>query len=1372
MTFRYYPFTFLVWLLLTLNNHVAHPQSMKFKDLTILDGLSNNTVLKIYQDSYGYMWFGTRDGLNRYDGYEFIIFRSNPYDVHSLSGNHIELIYEDHYRNLFICSESSSLDVYDRQQNRFMGIQEFTNDPSLELHGIVRAMLHDSHNKLWIGSSEGITRYDFDNKYFISFDVNEKQTHPNKLVNEGIYSIIEGPDGLIWIGTYEGLSAYNYQTGTFEHFQEETHTKQGMVDDHILDINILNDSILLLATNNSGLLEMNIRTKTFRRFLGSHSKIQFQTTQKTIKDSSYLWISADDGLFTYHLQSGQLVHHMHDDKDLSTINSDNVLDLFRDNAGTVWISHWHDGLNYYNICENKFDQFKKEPCMNSINNNTVRSITMDRDGDLWLATDQGGINVLNSRTNRYQWFTTNNLRSLPSNVCKDILIDENQNYLVATSKGLIVYAKKRIGNEFHLNNITDQYFAKYVNTNYSGQITRSNVETLYNDYQGNVWIGTTTHLFLLDNERIIRGKINNSQYNPIYTILEDIEGICWIGCLEGLYKYNRRTNEFSIQNHKLTNSKKRIRVYSITEDSKRNLWIGTNGQGLFMLDKDRKPKDLHSLNDNLPNKVINAFIEFGNYMWITTNNGMVKVNLDNYELESEYNYLDGLQSDQFYRNSAFRDPAGRIYVGGVNGYNRFLPQDIVLNTYAPPLFITDIKINNESITRGHNLFGKVLDQHIEHENKITLRHQHTIISFEFRSLNFLTPEKNQYAYHLQGFDEPSSWNYIGTQRNISFTNLEPGDYVLMIKSSNNDGVWNNNHTSLDIQVIPPWWKTTFFKVVVILFALSIIYLLKRWISYNLNLRNAVKVERLEKDKMQEVEEMKLRFFTNISHEFRTPLTLILSPLEKLQQNPKLNNTDKLQLSLMKNNASRLLRLVNQIMDMRKIEAGKLKLEARFGDIVSFIRNIVTTFEPLAHEKSINLVFTAISNQIFTFFDEDKVDKIIFNLLSNAFKYTPDRGTITVRVSIVSSTEIKNNQHDNYVEITVEDNGIGIPKEVQQKIFDRFYQYEDKTHKGQGTGIGLALTKDLVDLHNGSIKLISNTENSFNEKQGTRFIIHLPLLQEEEISSNDHLINELDAEFQPGVIKELPAEKTIILIVEDNSDMRLFIKSHLQEDFYIIEASHGYTGFDQAVEHIPDLILCDVMMPGMDGIELSAKLKKDARTSHIPIVFLTAKASEESKIEGLETGAEDYITKPFNMDVLRQKILNILHSRKILQDKFSKQILLEPTNVKIVSHDEKFIDRAIRIVEKYMDDPDFNIDQFSREVGISKMQLYRKMNALTNQTAKEFIKMIRLKRAAQLLDQNAINVSEVAYAVGFRDLSYFRKCFKKQYGVAPSEYNVR
>ncbi|MFW6326932.1 MAG: hybrid sensor histidine kinase/response regulator transcription factor [Bacteroidota bacterium] len=1353
--------------------NIAQPPSVKFSHLTILDGLSNNTVLCIHQDSQGFMWFGTRDGLNRYDGYHFTIYRASPENSRSLSGNHIQLVYEDNNGNLWVNSEVNSLDVYLRERDCFITIQEFLNDSSIEIQGLVRAMLHDSQNNLWLGTSQGLIRYDYDAGKTTYFESNESIIEPRKLINPSIYQIIEDYNNHIWVATYRGLLKFDYSTGEFSHFTVETHGNKGMISDMVTDLTLVNDSTLYISTTENPVMQMNTNQETFTELFRYEGPGADFSAQKIIKAGDLFWISADNGLYTYHAKSGDFSHHHHDDKYPGSITSNNVLDLFLDKAGTVWISHWHDGISYFNICENKFDHFKKEPCINSINNNTVRCILMDNEKNLWLGTDQGGINMLNAKTGLWQYYTIENQPGLSSNLIKDLIVDQNGNLLAATSRGIAIFRKRNHDNSVFLDDITHQFLGEYEHEVLS-RLQNSNVEQLFIDYHGDLWIGTSSNLFILEEKNITITSISDGRYNPIYSIFEDFEGTYWIGSHGGLYTYNKKTGEFTNEGNKLNINNGLLRINTITEDENRNLWIGTNGQGLYILDTER---EISFIDDStgLPSKVVNALIEDGPYMWITTNRGLVKFDKKSYKILNTYNHLDGLQSDQFYRNSALRIPDGDIYIGGVNGFNRFRTDNIVSNSYLPPVILTDLKINNESITPDHPLFGKVIDQHIEIENNIILNHKHSVISFEFGSLNFLTPEKNQYAYKFEGFSEDEDkWNYIGNQRIINYTNLVPGEYKLMIKSANNDGIWNEKPRIVNIKVMPPWWKTVYFKTFVILLALGIIFLFKKWITYNVNLRNEVRVERLEKDKIQEVEEMKLRFFTNISHEFRTPLTLILSPLEKLSQSKRIDNEEKVQVSLMLNNAKRLLRLVNQIMDLRKIEAGKLRLETRYGDLVAFIRDIISSFEELAREKSIRLMYNTISEQIFSMFDEDKIDKVIFNLLSNAFKYTPEGGTITVSVALISKTLLTEGDQEKLIEICVEDNGKGIPRDARDKIFDRFYQHEDNSVGTRGTGIGLSLTKDLVELHKGKIEVQSTTNEEQKGKTGTRFIIHLPYLANDN-NYQEVIAPEVRDKTSParnltiGNGKVNPCQNNIILVIEDNQDMRLFIKSSLFNEFKILEATNGKEGFEMAVENIPDLILCDVMMPEMNGIELVQKLKNDARTSHVPVVFLTAKASEESRITGLETGAEDYITKPFSVDILKQRITNILNARKVLQEKFSKEILLEPTNVKIVSYDEKFLERSVQIVEKFMDDPDFNVDQLSKEVGISRIQLYRKMNALINLTPNEFIKLIRSKRAAQLLGQKAINISEVTYAVGFRDTSYFRKCFKKQYGISPSEF---
>ena len=623
---------------------------------------------------------------------------------------------------------------------------------------------------------------------------------------------------------------------------------------------------------------------------------------------------------------------------------------------------------------------------------------------------------------------------------------------------------------------------------------------------------------------------------------------------------------------------------------------------------------------------------------------------------------------------------------------------------------------------------------------------------------------------LESFNR--NWNEPGTNRSATYTNLNPGDYLLRIKRVVPGLADTGNELQLKITVLPPFWKTTWFQSLLFVFIVFMIYTLLRFFVNREKIKNQLVMERINALKQHELDMMKLKFFTNISHEIRTPLTLIIGPLEKILTQDMPKTEIKENLSLVNRNAKNLEKLISQLLDFRKLEAGNLKLDLVEGDIVEFTRNIVNSFNDLALEKQVKLRFNTLKKQMFASFDPDKIEKILNNLLSNAFKFTEPGGSVSINLSLIFDTDDDDfsaiEKEKQFIEIVVKDTGRGIPSGNLNKIFHRFFQSDDEA-KDSGTGIGLALVKELVTIHKGNIFVASKPG------KGTKFTVRIPYLPAFSNTTEDESIETVEREKTAIQKNDESLQLTenlhtkIMLVVEDNTDVRQFIAGHFNSTFQIIEARNGEEGWKKALEHIPDIIISDVIMPNMNGYELCERVKSDERTSHIPVLLLTALHSKEHEIKGITTGADDFITKPFDLQVLHLKVKNLMSIREALKEKFSRNVVLEPTNIEITSPDERFLKKAIQVVEENISDCDLDIETFSEKVGVSRMQLYRKLHALTNMTVKEFIRNIRLKRATQLLTQNKMNVSEIAYEVGFKDLSHFRKCFKREYGMSATEY---
>jgi signal transduction histidine kinase/DNA-binding response OmpR family regulator len=762
---------------------------------------------------------------------------------------------------------------------------------------------------------------------------------------------------------------------------------------------------------------------------------------------------------------------------------------------------------------------------------------------------------------------------------------------------------------------------------------------------------------------------------------------------------------------------------------------------------------------------------------VSTNRGISRFDTNTGTFKN-FDVSDGLQGNEFNIRSGLRSANGEIIFGGNNGFNILQSTQLTKNTAIPPVVITDFRIFNQPVSIGGE--DSPLQKQISETKKIRLSYRDAVFSFDFAALNFVSPEKNQYAYMMEGFDP--GWNYVGSQRTATYTNLDPGDYVFRVKASNNDGIWNEQGASIAITIDPPFWKTWWAYLLEALLAMGVIAFVLNYFISRQRLRNALRIEHVELEKMYEMDQMKTQFFNNISHEFHSPMTLILSPLEKLVASRTTDGHMKKSLELVYRNARRLQRMTNQLRDFHKIETGDLQLQLSKGNIIQFIRNTALSFQGYAIDRRIRYQFKADQEDVFAWFDADKLDKIIYNLLSNAFKFTPDGGEIAVAVSVVYAEAMPvshplKDKASRYVEIVVQDSGIGIPEGKIEHVFQRFYHTGN--HNGQhyeGSGVGLAFAYELVKFYQGEISVFSE------EGHGAKFTVQIPL--DEQFLEENQLVGEFNvapletangrdlaaADGQSSFNAELNKQETpVILIVDDDEEVRNYVRDSLGVNHRIFCAGDGLEGCKKATKLIPDLIVTDIKMPEMSGIEMCNQVKEDERTSHIPVILLTAYSTKDNQIAGLRKGTDAYVAKPFSIDVLEAQITNLLESRRKLREKYSRQILLEPKKVTVTDIDEKFLIRVMEIVEKHISDTGFNAEALSKEAGMSRMQLYRKLRGLTDQTVHEFIRNIRLKRAVQLLEAKRMTITEVAYEVGFNDLTYFARCFRKQYQKSPSEY---
>jgi signal transduction histidine kinase/DNA-binding response OmpR family regulator len=890
-------------------------------------------------------------------------------------------------------------------------------------------------------------------------------------------------------------------------------------------------------------------------------------------------------------------------------------------------------------------------------------------------------------------------------------------------------------------------------------LSDNRVWALAQDSNGNIWVGTSGGLDQYDpvtDSFIHYTSVVDGQVN---WLTEDSDNCLWIGG-ENLSLYNLRDRSVT----RISESTRYM-----LQDSKNRFWIATNNRGIALYSKEKGIIKHFTEKNGLANNQTLAILEDNeHFLWISTTNGLSKFDPES-ERFHNFSLKNGFQNNQFTYGAAYKTGQGELIFGGISGFNIFDPAKIKSSDYFPPIVLTDLKIFNKSVRIGDHR-NDILTKSISETQEISLQSDQNSITLDFASFDYANSLGIQYSYFLEGFDR--DWSEPQVNRSATYTNLDPGDYFFQVKTVSIDRKESNPGPILKISVLPPYWETWWFRSFIFISIFGLFYLLISFLLNKEKLKNDLVLERLNAKKLHELDMMKLRFYTNISHEIRTPLTLILGPLEKMRNKaipePEMNE----HVEVMHRNATQLHQLINQLLDFRKMETGNLKLTLTCGDLVSFISGVVGSFNKYAEEKEIELRFNSLKKEIVTNFDSDKLGKILNNLLSNAFKFTGKGGKISVNLALVFDADDNDlpgeNTEKRMIEITVRDNGIGIAESHLEKIFTRFFQV-DEGAKQTGTGIGLALTKELIKLHNGNISVQSKPG------KGSKFTIHLPY---EELAPADAISNYASDQQHESGVNALPDEhpgesmltgRRIMLLVDDNPDVRYFIKSHFNTYYQVLEAENGLEGWNIALKTIPDIIISDVMMPDMDGFEFCRKVRKDERTSHIPIILVTALGSREHEIEGLSHGADDYITKPFDLVILQTKVENILQVRQSLKQKYTSEMLLQPRNIILSSPDERFLQKAIEVVENNISDPDLDIERFAGEIGVSRMQLYRKLDALTEMTVKEFVRNIRLKRAAQMLVQKKLNVSEVAYAVGFKDLSHFRKCFKQEFGMSASDF---
>jgi len=1417
--------------------------SPRFEHLTVSDGLSQGYVSAIYQDSKGFMWFGTLDGLNRYDGHNFRVFRNDPFDSTSLSGNYITAINEDRFGRLWIGTYYNGLNCLDPATET---CRRFLHDPnntnSLSNNQISAICEENTQNKnqsttLWIGTDYGL------NKLVLRENgVLVLREHEGPVLPVPLGSASEGEPGRnnTDLNSTTDYSITNYFNNSLD--------SSSLSHDVIYDLLIDRSNNLWIATRR-GLNKLDLTAQNpnqperFQRFmLKQNITTLFESSDNT------LWVGSRGNLWKRDLEESKAGRYqkMLDFKELTNIESKNIFlnSMCQDQKGLLWLA-MSFGLIIFDPKTNSFQLFQKQKDDPSgLSDNHQTCIFQDRSYLVWMGTVGFGLNKYDPYKEVFQTFTYKKIpkepnRNIhPANYIQDLMVDgavsmKEQTFLFDFDLRTGAYQLRRtfrhtdrvmmdhtkvgwvMSEKILIRYDTEsQTFRDFIPDSMKNSLF---LETQLEDGNKNIWaIGTFRKKIILccwdrDTQSIFSNLIENPESigqpnKHITDSFRDQNGIFWLTSFNGLYRIDLSTGSLRIFHNDPRNRRSLNQNYlkSMLPDPvfpERFFWIGTNGGGLNRFEKGAENFTFYTEKEGLPNNVVYGILadSKGN-LWMSTNRGIANAILDpkTREIVSFKNYDegDGLQGDEFNTWQYFQNERGDMFFAGIQGITVFHPDSVKSNPQAPPVVITGFQIHQQLVMPGSP--GSPLEKVIAATEKITLPHSDNAITFESTVLDYANPGKNLSSYKLEGLNQ--DWSPPGNNRRANYTNLDPGDYVFRVRCSNSHGVWNEAGASLEITILPPWYRTWWAYVLYIFLSLGTIFGLLRYEIGRREAKHKYELEHVETEKLQELDRMKSRFFANISHEFRTPLTLILGPLEKFLSKTK-DKKDKQDMTLAQRNAQRLLKLINELLDLSKLESGQMKLQASRLDIIQHLKNSLAFFESAANSKQIDLKFQTDKKSVIGYFDKDKMQNIFVNLISNAIKFTDEGGEVLVNVS---TPPVPYHRHSlqsplprggikGGVEITVSDTGIGIPKSRLAQIFDRFYQVEE-SRSGEGTGIGLALTKELVQLHHGTIAVESE------EGQGTTFTVQFPLgkthLKPDEITettaandqlpnarmTNDPLTNDsmtntpITGNEHPATSNQKPASSTkqqeTILIIEDYPDMRAFIRENIETDYNVLEAENGEQGVNIALETIPDLIISDVMMPKMNGFQVCQKLKTDERTSHIPIILLTAKAEAENKIEGLETGADDYLLKPFYPKVLQIRIQNLIELRRKLRLRFSEITMVKPDELEITSVDKKFVQRLMDIIESHLADEFFGVEELCKEIGMSSPSLWRKIHGLFNKNPNQFIRSIRMQHAREMLEKNAGNITEIGFAVGFSNPAYFTKCFHKQFGKPPSFFKGR
>ncbi len=1315
------------------------------------DIIANTSVRCFHKDGRGYMWIGTAEGLVRYDGTKAYRYLHAAHDKSSLSHSSVNVIAEDARKRIWI-GTAQGLCMYNQELDNFINIDSISGNRNFLSNRYITDLEFDKRGRIWVGThSGGVNIYDPLRKEFIYLN---EQSYQGVLPATNFIGTLRTVNDQVWCGSRGGLMVFDANTNK-------------RIDLHQTGQKFAQDQICEMLQDNAGNIWIATTIGEIIRVVPRNGYYSFQ---QVVNGSEF----------------GE--------------SSSRVLAMNFDNKGNLLIGGEASGLNILDTKTSKVSKLNSE-----VPGNSIVAISMDREGLIWLGSSNNGAFVLDNSIKKFQhnfndgvvagyeargfaedalgtiWIAYNGIgiarmdrqsrQPQPVDRVNRQITNKNVSSVICDRHGILWLGT--LGKGVYRIDPARQTVTNY--TVFSEGFGNDKVLCLYEDWNGTVWAGTLgSGLFYFDPKG---GKfISATEYNKpnhipntayVTCMMEDSHGTFWVGTMYGLYELSRAKGSlFNYRSHVPNDTVPSIRggqVQSVLEDSNKNLWVGTSDNGLSVRFNGESNFVSFGIKEGMAsNSISSMLMSKHGQLWMSTNRGLSKMDVAKKTFQN-FSKLDGLNSNTFYPGASFTASNGEFFFGSNTGFERFFPDSIQVVSSKPTLYLSDIKINNQSVVPGAP--DSPLAKHISLTSEIMLSYDQRSFVIDFVALGFRPSSRHTYCYKLDGFDE--DWKCSG-EESATYTNIDPGTYVFMVKAANRDGVWTTTPVTLKITIEQVFWKTWWAVTAYVLFVVGAVYMLMRIRIERIKMRNQLNLERIAREQEHELSELKTQFFTNISHEFRTPLTLVLMPLESLMNTTEVPSVLRERIFTAHRNGERMMRLVNELMDFNKLDNGGLTLHVRHGEILRFIHETSSAFNEMAGRRNIRFSISSTDTELMGWYDHDKLERIIFNLLSNAFKFTPDGGEINVNINSKHSI-IGNGALCRCAELVIVDNGVGIAEDELPHIFDKFYQAKSAmTSSSPGTGIGLSLTKALVELHQGRI-----TAESIPDKS-TTFTILLPIdasayaIDEVVETPADVVYTKLEIEAAAD-IENVEGDRRQVLIVEDNIELLQYLVVELKKEFIVLEATNGEEGLALAIEKIPDLIISDVMMPKKNGIEFCDAIKGNINTSHIPFILLTAKTTAEDQIHGINTGADLYITKPFNISVLNASIRQIIASRQKLYTRFSQDVYLMPGKVASNELDQAFLQKAIDYIVNNLTDSQLSVDSIAGIFNVSRMQVYRKIKALTGKSVVEFIRIVRMKEAVKLMDTHKFTLAEIAFQTGFNSSSYFTRCFKEEYGKTPSEY---